>query len=227
MSFGMADVFIEKQNKPTDNEIIKALNVATGLEHISVYCADSKGENVQSIKMTDIVDLINRQQAENENLEYKLLGVMHFVDKWLDGAELEQDEVSRASAMREKTLQIVEKHQSELQVYKKALSKSSCVFNPIGDALVFTTTQEEYVKTIKHIQDAAIKEFAQTLRKEIDEALENNHTIKTKRIDKLIERGIRSNDDFCHIVDGKILALRGIDVFIENLVKERTGAKGD
>ncbi len=66
-------------------------------------------------------DLINRLQAENENLEYKLTGVMHFVDKWLDGAELEQDEVNRASAMREKTLQIVESQQAEIERLKKAV----------------------------------------------------------------------------------------------------------
>ena len=45
---------------------------------------------------------------ENRNLEYTLLGVMHSVDKWLDGEELEMDEVNRAATMREKTLQIVE-----------------------------------------------------------------------------------------------------------------------
>lgn len=68
-----------------------------------------------NVTVADIIDILNRQQAEIENLEYKLLGVMHFVDKWLDGAELEQDEVNRASAMREKTLQIVEKQQAEIE----------------------------------------------------------------------------------------------------------------
>ena len=74
-----------------------------------------------------------------------------------------------------------------------------------------------------NVRDEAITEFARIIRQEIADALENNHTVKIQRIEKLIERGIRSNDDFCHIVDGKILALRGIDVFIENLVKERVG----
>lgn len=58
--------------------------------------------------------ILKCQEAEKINkekctLEYTLLGVMHSVDKWLDGAELEQDEVNRAITMREKTLQIVEK----------------------------------------------------------------------------------------------------------------------
>lgn len=47
-------------------------------------------------------------RSEFDTLEYTLLGVMHSVDKWLDGDELEQDEVNRAITMREKTLQIVE-----------------------------------------------------------------------------------------------------------------------
>lgn len=68
----------------------------------------------------DIDDLLDRQQAEIENLEYKLLGVMHFVDKWLNGAELEQDEINRAVVMREKTLQIVEKQQAEIERLQKA-----------------------------------------------------------------------------------------------------------
>ena len=58
---------------------------------------------------------INRQQEEIDRLTYNLWGVMHSVDKWLDGTELEQDEVNRASTMREKTLRIVEEKQELLQ----------------------------------------------------------------------------------------------------------------
>lgn len=42
------------------------------------------------------------------DLEYTLIGVMHSVDKWLEGDELKQDEVNRAATMREKTLRIIE-----------------------------------------------------------------------------------------------------------------------
>ena len=57
----------------------------------------------------DALALINSQEQRIKELEYTLEGVMHFVDKWLDGAELEKDEVNRAITMREKTLQIVER----------------------------------------------------------------------------------------------------------------------
>lgn len=56
----------KKPDKLTDNEIIKALNGADGLGHISIYCADNNGKDVCSIKFVDIVDLINRQNAALE-----------------------------------------------------------------------------------------------------------------------------------------------------------------
>lgn len=68
--------------KYTDDEIIKALNEADGLNEVSLYCADSKGENPSVIKMSDIVDLIKRQKAEIERLngcvksEYEIRAIM-------------------------------------------------------------------------------------------------------------------------------------------------------
>jgi tricorn protease-like protein len=52
---------------------------------------------------------------------------MHFVDKWLDGDELKQDEVNRAATMREKTLQIVEAKQSEIERLSKEVDRLSQV----------------------------------------------------------------------------------------------------
>lgn len=49
-----------------------------------------------------------------EQIEYTLRGVMHSVDKWLEGDELIDDEVNRAITMREKTLQIIENTKSEV-----------------------------------------------------------------------------------------------------------------
>lgn len=102
--------------KMTDNEIIKALKCHAHKTERSLNCCDCDYIQFQdcSQRMScDALELINRLQAENTNLDYKLTGVMHFVDKWLDGAELKQDEVNRASVMREKTLQIVEKLEEE------------------------------------------------------------------------------------------------------------------
>ena len=57
-------------------------------------------------------DVVPRE--ETDTLEYTLMGVMHSVDKWLDGDELNQDEVNRAITMREKTLRIIENAKTEV-----------------------------------------------------------------------------------------------------------------
>lgn len=69
----------------------------------------------------DALDLIKRINEEKERLESVLMAVMHSVDKWLEGDELKQDEANRACTMREKTLQIVEKQQAEIESLKDAL----------------------------------------------------------------------------------------------------------
>lgn len=66
---------------------------------------------------------IKKLKKENENLHYTLVGVMHFIDKWLDGKELEDDEVNRAITMREKTLKIIENLQDENAKLRDELQK--------------------------------------------------------------------------------------------------------
>ena len=63
---------------------------------------------------------VKKMKSEIEDLFYKLSGVMHYVDKWLDGDELKQDEVNRAMTMREKTLQMVENLEIELKAMRGA-----------------------------------------------------------------------------------------------------------
>ena len=79
-------------------------------------------------------------QKRAEQLEYILLGVMHSVDKWLDGEELEHDEVNRAATMREKTLQIVEGYQAQIRAtidfYEK---REKEIFEEIEAALAVHT----------------------------------------------------------------------------------------
>lgn len=95
-----------------DNETKKALEEYIKENEFEYFHSNTMSE-YELIK--GALKIINHLQEENEQLEYKLLGIMHFVDKWLDDTELKQDEVNRASAMREKTLQIVEKQQAEIE----------------------------------------------------------------------------------------------------------------
>lgn len=78
------------------------------IEALEKYSKQAFGERA------DCIGEVLKEAAEMlKQDEYTLLGVMHFVDKWLDGNELEQDEVNRARIMREKTLEIVEELQAE------------------------------------------------------------------------------------------------------------------
>ena len=56
--------------------------------------------------------------------DYILAGVMHSVDKWLEGDELEQDEINRAATMRAKTLKIVEDLEKKLAESEEQLAES-------------------------------------------------------------------------------------------------------
>ena len=72
-----------------------------------------------------VLELCRKALEENNDLFFKLQGVMLSVDKWIDGDELKQDEVNRAATMREKTLQITEKLEAEIErlnIRKKALT---------------------------------------------------------------------------------------------------------
>lgn len=87
----------------------KAVDLATRLRE----SADSKdNEGAEGLIR------VAKEAAEMlENQAYIILGVMHSVDKWLDGKELEQDEVNRAATMREKTLCIIESRPEQIHAH--------------------------------------------------------------------------------------------------------------
>lgn len=115
-----------------------------------------------------LLDLLSRQAREVVMLEYTLDGVMHSVDKWLDGDELKQDEVNRAITMREKTLQIVEGLQAEIERLKAQndiLSKNADTAFQDG----LNEAQQLYADQIKiELKAKAVKEFAERLKAEVD-----------------------------------------------------------
>lgn len=108
----------------TDKDIIEALKCCSVI--VGNRCPDcpyfSCNELCREILSSDAFSLIEKKIARIEYLERTLSGVMYFVDKWLDGEELEQDEINRANTMREKTLRIVEEKQYEIY-HLKAMSR--------------------------------------------------------------------------------------------------------
>ena len=56
---------------------------------------------------------------------------------------------------------------------------------------------------------------ADVLKVEINQALESNHNAKIERIKLLANNGITYDDEFVSIINGKIVALSGVNRFIE------------
>ena len=70
----------------------------------------------------------------------------------------------------------------------------------------------------------AIKEFADEIHEEICKALGNNYKVRNQRIERnLTDKLAETCDVFVQYVEGKIDALRGIDGFVCDYVKEMVG----
>ena len=89
--------------------------------------------------------LLREKDKRINELELTLAGVMWSVDKWLDGEELEQDEVNRAIKMREKTLRIVEEKDAEIERLQKHNTKMARKHYQDGRAEAIT----EFAERIK------------------------------------------------------------------------------
>ena len=138
----------------------------------------------QNLLAYHALSVIKKLIEENNHLDYTLLGVMHSVDKWLDDAELEQDEVNRAATMREKTLQIVEGKQAEIDrlkgVIKANAHSAELAMEAVQKALVnaqieiideFAERACDELQTGNIIMDKSIKDIIYYLANKIKEEL--------------------------------------------------------
>lgn len=97
-------------------------------------------------------------------------------------------------------------------------------------AKVETRTQEKLalgriytqkLKTVKYeTYYEAINEFAEVIKEEIENAYNNNSKVLSKHMSKYAEC---PNYEFIATVQGKMNTLRGLDDFIDNLLKEMVG----
>jgi uncharacterized protein YaaR (DUF327 family) len=79
---------------------------------------------------------------------------------------------------------------------------------------------EYWESKYKTAKAEAYKECIEKVKKEIAEALKNNYDVRSKRIAKVV---IGSADEFISYCEGKIDCLRGLDDFLDNLLKELVG----
>lgn len=166
----------------TDNEIIKALNTALGMEHISIYCANIKNE-VQTIRVLDIIDLINRQKARIQQLELKVEARNKVLQSKIAELERLDKEVDRLS---------------QVVLYNNGVTEMK----------------------VDEAKTKAYKECIEKVKEEIAEALESNYKARAERIEK---HNVGETDEFISYLQGKIDCLRGLDDFLDNLLKELEG----
>ena len=115
--------------KAIQNAIALIISQEQRIEELEAECKQWRSDWEKYQKRWEIA--YDELDKEKHDIELTLVGVMFSVDKWLDGAELELDEVNRAITMREKTLRIVEKLteenerlKSEVSVKRKLLDKA-------------------------------------------------------------------------------------------------------
>ena len=101
-------------------------------------------------------------------LEYKLIGVMHSVDKWLDGDELNQDEVNRAATMREKTLRIIKNLEADIELYKNHITELND-----DKAILFDVNDKIKQKIIEQTKQDVAREIFEEIEKELAQILKD------------------------------------------------------
>ena len=182
----------------TDREIIKALECCT--KDDCNKCPNNFG-NCYSNLAGYALDLIHHKDAEIRNYirvaekQQKVSMDRHFVIKRLT------EERNAFRHYYDECLKDLKKAHAEIERLKKENNQ----FTDIG-------------KLYSEIKAESIKEFAERLKEEIVEALKSNYNAQNERI-------LKTNkvDEFVKYCDGKIAALRGIDDFLDDLLKEMVG----
>ena len=153
--------FVEGAEKINDSA--ETLNWYRNLYH----CENETTERgIVARAINDILPEYVHQKAEIKRLEYTLMGVMHSVDKWLEGDELKQDETNRAATMREKTLKIVEKQQAEFDILirkKEALRDEIAELQAKNDELTKENSELHKICTraIKSYKETRVESMAE------------------------------------------------------------------
>ena len=183
--------------KLTDNEIVKALESM-------INFADMVDKNVLDMvdvkTLKNILDLINRLQARVEKCEK----VECFADKTIATLQAENERLRNA--------------------YKQCAWERDN-FQADNERLYGILENKGGLILTKTAKAEAYKEFAEKAKAEIEEALKNNYKVKKERTEKYINSN--GYDEFMNYCNGKIDCLRGLDDFLDNLLKELVGDSGE
>lgn len=141
----------EKVIKMIDEYILQDNINEEWVEALKVCRQSLLDVEIQKAEIDILIRKKDNLRDEISKLEYTIVGIMHSVDKWLDEDELKQDEVNRAITMREKTLQITEKQQTEIERLQKNLVETETRIS-MGDRLITEIKSEAYMKFAERLK---------------------------------------------------------------------------
>ena len=162
------------------NEMTKALNEADGLYRIKIFCANDNGEHIGTMRVTEIVDLINRLQADKEaliagqeTLQKALAEKNEEFENQSQNFKTAREEIERLSDRNHKCIYLSDDETTEY-----------CVDGPCPK-----------FKTESKIKAEAIKEFAEFLKNKataIHKSIDGNYLyeISNNFIDNLVKEMI-------------------------------------
>ena len=121
------------------------------------------------------------------------------------------------------TLDLINRLEEENKRLKDTLLRecqahNEYIFNTMTEIKRLEEAKNAYKDIVDTCEVGTIKEFAEKIFEEIQDAIISNDKAKNERIEK--HNVDRYEDDFCIMCDGKIMALGGIRYFIKNLLKE-------
>ena len=122
-------------------------------------------------QMDEIADFIEATVKMLVDKEYEMIGVMHFVDKWLDEGEMNMDAVNRAAFMREKTLCLIETAEAKVEKLEKELKALRAFKSYFGELYgtgleVANWHQNGSTEEFDNFFDAAEDEYIKVIERE-------------------------------------------------------------
>ena len=229
--------------KMTDNEIIKALeccSVGTFACDEQCPCFHSKSNlKVTSCRFEligDALDLINRQKAENESLNNELHAKAEYIHEQRDVINEKKAEIERLSFINQRDEQRKKEaddkesnaicvldylYTAEIEENKKLKAEIERLKT---DNLILSQKRINMFERLDFVSKAkseAYKECIEKVKEEINEALKSNYKVRAERESRRPYSYLDCNVwNYCN---GKIDCLRGLDDFLDNLLKEMAG----
>ena len=130
---------------------------------------------------------------------------------------------SQKYSSREEAIKEINKRSSDTLIAQLQAENERLIVECGNQSTLWRKYFENIFESAKEtIKTEAYKECIEKAKEEIKQALENNYKVKAERIEK---HNVGEIDEFISYCTGKIDCLRGLDDFLDNLLKELVGDK--